>query len=72
MERSTLTIGGMSCEHCVKGVTGALRALDGVEVESVEVGTACVAYDPARVRPERIAEAVREEGYEVVGQRSGK
>jgi copper chaperone len=71
MERSTLTIGGMSCGHCVKAVDGALRGVDGVEVESVEVGTARVAYDPARVQPERIAEAVREEGYDVVDQRSG-
>lgn len=65
MERATLTIGGMSCGHCVAAVDRALRGVDGVAVEGVRVGRAEVAYDPARTAPEAIAAAVREEGYEV-------
>lgn len=71
MERTTLTIGGMSCGHCVKAVEGALAGVEGARVERVEVGTATVSYDPAAVKPERLAAAVEEEGYEVLGQRSG-
>ncbi|MDP9348776.1 MAG: cation transporter [Gemmatimonadota bacterium] len=65
MERAELTIEGMSCDHCVRAVDGALRGIAGVQVERVEVGSAVVAYDPAAVKPEQLQEAVSEEGYEV-------
>jgi copper chaperone len=71
METTTLTIGGMSCGHCVKAVEAALGGVEGVRVRSVEVGTATVSYDPALAGPERLAAAVEEEGYEVLGQRGG-
>lgn len=67
MERMTMTIEGMSCGHCVAAVTRALKQVEGVEVEQVQVGSATVGYDPARTRPERIVEAVEEEGYPVAG-----
>ncbi len=64
MDRLELEIGGMTCSHCVGAVTRALRQLDGVAVERVEVGSATVAYDPGAASPERIARAIEEEGYE--------
>ena len=63
MQRVTLRIDGMSCGHCVRAVRSALEGVDGVRVEDVTVGSAVVAYDPARADPERIARAVAEEGY---------
>lgn len=63
MEQVTIVIEGMSCGHCVAAVKGALERLDGVDVRDVQIGSATVAYDPARVSPERIAGAVEEEGY---------
>lgn len=65
MERLQLAIDGMSCGHCVTSVRRALGTVDGVEVENVEIGSARVAYDPARTRADAIAEAVRDEGYAV-------
>lgn len=65
MERTTLHIDGMSCEHCVRAVKQALTGVDGAEVESVTVGAATVVYDPARVTPDDLASAVEEEGYTV-------
>jgi copper chaperone CopZ len=67
MERIELTITGMSCGHCVRGVDQALRGLPGVQVEKVEIGKAIVAYDPAAVTPEQIGDAIAEEGYAVSG-----
>jgi copper chaperone len=64
MNRTTLKIDGMSCGHCVKAVKTALEALDGVTVESVSVGAATVAYDPAVATPEKLAEAVNDAGYD--------
>lgn len=64
MEQLQLEITGMSCGHCVASVRRALGHLDGIEVRDVTVGSALVAYDPARAHAEAIADAVRDEGYE--------
>ncbi|HEX6036414.1 cation transporter [Longimicrobium sp.] len=63
MEQTTIAIQGMSCGHCVASVKGALSRLDGVEVQEVKVGSAKVAYDPQAVTPERITQAISDEGY---------
>ena len=63
MEQATIAITGMSCGHCVAGVKRALAGVDGVEVQEVKVGSATVAYDPRAVAPERIAQAIEDEGY---------
>jgi copper chaperone len=63
MNRTTLKIEGMSCGHCVASVKKALTGLDGVTVETVAVGSATVAYDPAVASEEEIAGAIRDAGY---------
>lgn len=63
MEQATIGIQGMSCGHCVASVKRALGQLAGVDVQEVKVGSATVAYDPAAVTPERIAQAIADEGY---------
>ena len=63
MERVTLAITGMHCGHCVSRVTKALEVLPGVRVESVAIGSATVAYDPAALSVEAIAQAVAATGY---------
>lgn len=63
MEQATIAITGMSCGHCVAGVRRALDQLGGVDVQEVKVGSATVAYDPQAVSPEKIAQAIKEEGY---------
>jgi len=59
----TLSVEGMSCGHCLNAVSRALGALPGVEVRSVAIGQAKVAYDPASIDPARIAAAIRAVGY---------
>ena len=65
MERASLTIDGMTCGHCVHAVDRALKGIEGVQVERVDLGSAVVAYDPATVKPGQIREAITEEGYEL-------
>lgn len=65
MDRITMKIDGMTCGHCVSQVTKALKGLEGVEVEQVNVGAATVAYNPDSVSEERIAQAVEDQGYAV-------
>jgi copper chaperone len=64
MQALTIEIGGMSCGHCVGAVRSALERLPGVEVKDVRVGSATVAFDAAATSPERIADAIRDEGYQ--------
>ena len=62
----TLTIDGMTCAHCVRAVEDALAGVDGVTVESVQVGEARVDIDESRATTEGIAAALAEEGYTLV------
>ena len=64
MEDLTLQINGMSCGHCVARVQKALSKLDGVAVRNVEIGTAEMSYDPSRISPGQILEAVDAAGFE--------
>lgn len=66
MEKLTMTVSGMSCGHCVGAVTGALKKLDGVDVENVAVGSATVNYDSAVTSPAEINRAIEDAGFEVV------
>ena len=55
---------GMACEHCVKAVSNALNALP-IESAKVWVGGADIAFDPLLISPEKIREAIEEQGYDV-------
>ncbi|MFI5832231.1 heavy-metal-associated domain-containing protein [Micromonospora sp. NPDC051300] len=64
----TYTVTGMTCEHCVRAVTGELSALPGVDEVRIDLaaGTATVTSDgPLPV--ESVRAAVDEAGYELVG-----
>ena len=63
MTSLSLKIDGMSCGHCVMSVQKALRALDGVQVDQVLVGSAQLQFDPARRQVDDILEAIRDEGF---------
>jgi copper chaperone len=56
----------MSCGGCVKNVTGALLALDGVAAAevSLEQGQASVSFDPARLARADLLLAVEDLGFD--------
>jgi copper chaperone len=64
MEKLTIAIEGMTCGHCIRQVDGALRRLEGVQVQAVRVGEAFVAYDPTSVSEKEIAQAIHGLGYQ--------
>ena len=65
--RETLVIDGMTCDHCVRAVRQVLAETPGVEVASVSIGSAEIAYDPAALDRRALAAAIEEEGYRLVG-----
>lgn len=64
MERITLKVDGMSCGHCVNAVKQAVSGVDGAIAEEVSIGSATVAYDPARTNVGALIDAVADAGYE--------
>lgn len=68
MESTVLKIEGMSCDHCKKAVTDALKEVTGVASVDVdlEAGKASVTHDPSQASKDTLKEAVEEAGYEVV------
>lgn len=67
-EVQTLHVSGMSCEHCVKAVKGAVGGLKGVDRVDVELkeGKVTVVFDPRDVTLASIQDAIEGQGYEVV------
>jgi copper ion binding protein len=68
MEKTaTITIDGMSCEHCVRAVKDALSSQNGVKsVEvSLEDKNAQVVYDDEHAKLSDLESAIVEEGYQV-------
>jgi copper chaperone len=65
MKPHELTIQGMTCAHCVMHVKQALDAVDGLEVEDVQVGKARVWYEDEKVA-KVLTDKVEEAGYKVV------
>ncbi len=61
-----LRVTGMTCDHCVRAVTGAIGDAEGVNPDSVQVmldaGEARFEGDGFNIQ--QILEAIEEEGYE--------
>lgn len=68
MEQQTLTfaIAGMHCGACVRRVTAALQNMDGVEVLSVNVGSAEVRVSGEGAGEKEIADAIERIGFQTV------
>lgn len=64
MATARFEIEGMSCNHCVQSVDRALRAMNGVSVKRVAVGSAEVEFDPAANPETSIVTAIEKAGYE--------
>jgi len=54
----------MHCDGCVRRVTTALQNVSGVEVGSVEVGSAKLAFNADKATPEQIVDAVNRIGFQ--------
>jgi copper chaperone len=67
MITTTIKVGGMSCEHCVKAVETATLALPGVQNAKVDLaaGSVTVEHDEALAPLAAIRAAIEEQGYDV-------
>lgn len=66
MKETTLTVEGMTCNHCKAAVEGALNELNGVESATVSLQEHRVdVIHQDSVLLEAMVEAVEEQGYDV-------
>lgn len=61
---------GMSCGSCEAKLSEKFTSLDGVNVDKVcaKSGHAALSYDPAKIKPEAIATAIKATGFKVAAQ----
>lgn len=57
-----LTLNDMSCSHCVKTITQAIKSLDGAAQVEADLATKLVRIDTTASR-ERVVAALAEAGY---------
>jgi len=68
MNKTTLKIQGMTCNHCVMRVQKALKGTAGVQDARVDLqkAEASVSYDESAVNIDALSAAVVDAGYKVV------
>ena len=68
MRKDTITVEGMSCNHCKLAVETAVKKLNGVVMAEVELTakTLQIEYDNGQVDLRQIRQAVEDAGFEVV------
>jgi copper chaperone CopZ len=62
--RTSVSISGMTCAHCVRAVFTSLAGVKGIDRADVSIGRAVIEHDGS-VTPEQIRDAVAIAGYEV-------
>ena len=65
---TSITVKGMSCDHCRMSVTKALEALPGVSKVNVDLLSGKASYEAsAPLDPAVVKKAIEKIGFEVVG-----
>jgi len=66
VENTIIKVGGMSCQGCVKTITGLLTALEGVgQVQvSLEAGEARVSFDSQKLSRAHLCSVIEEAGFD--------
>ncbi|MGM1046290.1 copper chaperone [Paenibacillus uliginis N3/975] len=66
MKQVTMNVEGMSCNHCVNSIEGALKNAGLSGKVDLASNTVTVEYDETKATVEQIKETIEEQGYDVV------
>lgn len=66
MSQIQLKVEGMSCNHCVVAIEGALKEIDSKGKVHLATDTVEVEYDEKKVTLDQIKEAIEDQGYDVL------
>ena len=66
MEETRIRIGGMSCEGCVRNISGVLTALAGVDRAEISLSAqeGVVSFDSAKVSRAELVAAIEDAGFD--------
>lgn len=62
----TFNVAGMTCGHCVKAVTEAVRTLDPAADVQVDLASGTVRVNSDIAQADAVCEAIRDAGYDEV------
>lgn len=67
MSETIIKVEGMSCNHCVQAVEGALKKISGVKSAKVNLAenNVTVSYDDKEVDVDTLKKAIEDQGYDV-------
>ena len=67
MDMTTISVQGMSCQHCVQSVTKALESIAGLKNINVDLTTGTASFDSEEsIDIKAIHAAIRDIGFETV------
>lgn len=66
MQTKTLTVEGMSCNHCVNTIEKTLKELGASGKVDLSAKTVEVSFDESSLSLDAIREAIEEQGYDVI------
>ncbi|MGO4549365.1 copper ion binding protein [Paenibacillus sp. 2TAB23] len=66
MKNITLQVEGMSCQHCVNSIEGALKDIGAKGKVDLKNNSVDVSFDENRIKIELIKETIVDQGYDVV------
>lgn len=66
MANVTLKVEGMSCNHCVNAVEGAVKELGATAKVDLASKSVEVSYDENKLTVEAVKAAIEDQGYDVV------
>ncbi|WP_159888448.1 copper ion binding protein [Paenibacillus puerhi] len=65
MKNVTLNVQGMSCQHCVNSIEGALKEMGVTGKANLKGESVDVSFDEQKVSLDQIKEVIEEQGYDV-------
>lgn len=66
MKKEVIRVEGMSCQHCVSAIKGALDKIDVQADVDLQGKKVTVEFDENRVQLNQIKSAIEDQGYDVV------
>ncbi|MBA4494884.1 copper ion binding protein [Paenactinomyces guangxiensis] len=66
MKKEALRVEGMSCNHCVAAIEGALQKIDVKAKVDLSAKTVSVEYDDDKVSLDTVKYTIEDQGYDVV------
>ncbi|GIP34003.1 copper ion binding protein [Paenibacillus sp. J2TS4] len=65
MKNVTLNVQGMSCQHCVNSIEGALKEIGVTGKVNLKGESVDVSYDEQKFSLDQVKEVIEEQGYDV-------